>query len=169
MTPDSASRSDRYGPNTAWVERVVEEFLNTADLSEVFWYFRNHFGPAWRQADEARERSQDVAAKSGRADFQRAAYDDAYRLSVEAGGCAAEALNFAVAETAAAVVVQDLLDPSDFDKLVAPWTALFGRRSGASVSDDAPAWPPPMVYEPSCGRPCVHGAAAIAGDSPGTS
>jgi hypothetical protein len=159
MTPDPSRQADRYGPNTAWVERVVDEFLNTADISEVFWYFRNHFGPSWRTAAEARERSQRLAREQGRDAFQRAAYDDTYQLSVEASGCAAEDLNYAVAETAAAVVVQDLLDPRDFDLLVAPWTALFGDRSAASVIDDPPVWPPRLVHEPSCGRPCVHGAA----------
>lgn len=123
---------------------------SAGDVFDYIWRYRSLHGPvSWTVSRTG----------TGREEIQRTAYDDAYRLSVEAAGCAAEDVNYAVAETAAAVVVQALLDPSDLDLLVAPWTALFGQRTGSAVTESPPVWPPAMVYEPSCGRPCIHGAA----------
>lgn len=126
----NASTTTTYGPNTALVERVIEQAqAMTSEQAEELAAWdaaRDHFlNPVIATAQHA-------ARIVGRGVYRnvagKAAWDaTAVRTYYMETACdTALAARNAAWDAAAACVVRDLITPEQFDLLTAPWVSVFG-------------------------------------------
>lgn len=152
------SEQQRFGPNTAEVERVLELASRACGQGPVMWFFSVHYEKDFRATLDIRRRAESIAQEQGLAQAWENAYDAGYAAGYEATHCAAEDATHATALTAQVVAVRHVLPAADFDALYRVWGEVFGPPSSATVGDAPPPWPPALAYGDNCGSGvCLHG------------
>jgi hypothetical protein len=120
-----------YGPNTALVERVIEQaematsWQAEALLSAVVYSWNDRYA-TWAYAWNA---AQDAAWDNALDSAWYAALDAARYAAWDGEDAPWHAVRDAAFEAAGACVVRHLITPDQFDILTAPWVALFGPLS----------------------------------------
>lgn len=152
------TEDQRFGPNTAEVERVLDLATRACGQGPIMWFFTVHYERDFIATRAIRERAEALARERGLGQAWQEAYDAGYGTAYAANHCAAEDATFATAFVAQAVAVREILTPADFDALYRVWGEIFGPPSPASVSEAPPPWPPALAYGDSCGaKVCLHG------------